>query len=73
MPVPSWSFFNIGTGNIFLEALEDVFLIGEKEGPANNDCWTVPILFFLTQIARIRVDPYIGTTANLPYDLQRSS
>ena len=27
--------FNIGTGTIFLEAFEDVFLMGEKEGPAN--------------------------------------
>jgi molybdopterin/thiamine biosynthesis adenylyltransferase len=29
-------FLNIGTGTIFLEAFEDVILMGEKEGPANN-------------------------------------
>ncbi|MBW2164176.1 MAG: hypothetical protein JRF43_06990 [Deltaproteobacteria bacterium] len=30
-PIPSWSFLSdIGIGTIFLEALEDVFLMGEK-------------------------------------------
>jgi len=28
--------FNIGTGTIFLEALEEVILMGGKEGPANH-------------------------------------